>query len=154
MPRIVVLGIGNTLMGDDGVGAAVARSLVRLGLPHDVAVLESPNADMGLVRHFRESERVYVVDAIDAGAEPGAVFRFSPDEAGVTSLRSNNIHGMGVGFLITNARLMGADPSVVVFGIQVADIRPRPDTLTDEVSQAAEAVAQMLRAELVECRSA
>lgn len=154
MPGIVVLGIGNTLMGDDGVGAAVARSLTRTGPPPGVTVVESPNADMGLVRHFREAERVYVVDGIDAGAEPGAVFRFSPDEAGVTSLRSNNIHGMGVGFLLTNARLTGANPDVVVFGIQVADIRPRPDTLTTEVARAAEAVAEMLRRELVASRSA
>lgn len=106
-------------------------------------------AHMGLVRHFRESDAVVVIDAIDAGAAPGAVFRFDPDEAGVTELRSNNIHGMGVGYLLTNARLLGARPRVIVYAIQVGDVRPSDD-LTAEVAEACAEVGRMVLGELRE----
>lgn len=135
-------------MGDDGAGAAVARRLASRTLAPDVLVTERTNADMGLMRYFIESERLFVVDALDAGAEPGSVFRFDPDEAGVTGLRSNNIHGMGVGFLVTNARLSGARPDVVVYGIQVGDVRPRPDRLSPDVEAAVDVVVEMLEREL------
>jgi len=148
MPGTTVLGIGNTLMGDDGVGAVIVRRLASRTLSPDVLVTERPNADMGLMRYFIESERLFVVDALDAGAEPGSVFRFDPDETGVTGLRSNNIHGMGVGFLITNARLSGARPEVVVYGVQVGDVRPRPDRLSPDVEQAVDIVVEMLEREL------
>lgn len=149
MPGTTVVGIGNTLMGDDGVGSVIARRLASRELPEQVTIVERPNADMGLMRHFLESERLVVIDAMDAGAEPGSIFRFDPDEVGVTSLRSNNIHGMGVGFLITNARLWGARPQVVVYGVQVGDVRPRPDVLSPEVQAAAERVLELVERELL-----
>ncbi len=148
MPCVTVLGIGNTLMGDDGVGAIVAREFALLDLGPDVAVVERPNAEMGLLKHFLDSDVVIVVDALDAGSEPGAVFRFTPDQAGITSLRSNNIHGMGVGFLVTNARLSGIDPHVVVYGVQVGVVGPRADSLSEPVAEAVPHVVEMVRNEL------
>ncbi|MHB8762250.1 MAG: hydrogenase maturation protease [Coriobacteriia bacterium] len=144
MPRVVVLGIGNTLMGDDGAGVVIARRLVGAALPDGVCVVERAAPDMGLLAYFLEPGRIFVADAIDAGSEPGAIFRFAPDEAGVTGLRSNSIHGMGVGYLVTSARLLGAKPDVVIFGIQVADIRPRPDRLSPVVAEAVEETARLL----------
>ncbi len=172
--RLTVVGVGNTLMGDDGVGVAVVRRLLA-DAGHDVtpedggpiaagvgrhipdafgpgidAVL-GETAGLGLIGHFRESPAVIVVDALDAadkGAEPGQVFRFGPDEAGAVALRSNNIHGMGVPHLVANARLSGADPDVVVYAVQVGDVRPRPDELTPEVDEAAAAVAAMVREDI------
>jgi hydrogenase maturation protease len=169
-----VIGVGNTLMGDDGVGVAVVRSLL-LEAGHDLTperggpiaagvgrhvpgafgpgldAVVGETAGLGLIGHFRESRVVIVVDALDAaaeGAEPGQVFRFDPDEAGVTSLRSNNIHGMGVPHLVANARLMGADPEVVVYAVQVGDVRPRPDRLSSAVATAVPDVVAMVRADI------
>lgn len=146
--KITVLGIGNTLMGDDGVGAVVVRELSRLDLGPDVTIVERPNADMGLLRHFLDSGTVIVVDALSAGSEPGAIFRFTPDEAHVTSLRSNNIHGMGVGFLITNARLSGADPNVIVIGVQVGVVGPKGDVLSAEVADAVPHMVELVQSEV------
>lgn len=147
MPKVTILGIGNTLMGDDGVGAVVARTLAQRSLGDGVEIVERVNAEMALVGHFIRSDRVLVIDAIDAGAEPGSVFRFGADEGGVTTLRSNNIHGMGVSYLLTNARLSGASPECVIYGIQVGDVRPRPDSLTPAVQDAVNAVADMVACE-------
>ncbi len=66
----------------------------------------------------------------------------------MTSLRSNNIHGMGVPHLVANARLSGADPDVVVYAVQVGDVRPRPDQLTPAVAAAVPAVVAMIREDI------
>ncbi|MHB8840946.1 MAG: hydrogenase maturation protease [Candidatus Aquicultor sp.] len=147
-PKITVLGIGNTLMGDDGVGVAVVRDLSS-GISHpNINVVIGETAGMGLVKHFRDSDIVIVVDSIATEAEPGTIFKFNPDEAGVLNLRSNNIHGMGVAYLVTNARLVGANPEVIIFGIQVGDVRPRDSNLTLPVATAARRVCQLVTEEL------
>ncbi|NCO65334.1 MAG: hypothetical protein COW32_10615 [Candidatus Aquicultor secundus] len=147
-PKITVLGIGNTLMGDDGVGAAVVRDLSAEIDEPNVTMIVGETAGMGLVKHFRDSDIVIVVDSIATEAEPGTIFRFNPDEAGVLNLRSNNIHGMGVAYLVTNARLTGANPEVIVFGVQVGDVRPRDSELTPPVATAARRVCQLVLDEL------
>lgn len=144
--QTVVLGIGNTLMGDDGVGAAVVRRLAETGC--DAVLLERPTADLGLLRLFRSGARIFVVDAVACGGPPGAIFRFTPDQAGITTLRSNNTHGMGVGFLVANARLAGGRPDVTVFGVQVDSIMPDADRLTPVVNAAVDDVAALIRAEV------
>lgn len=149
MPRITVLGVGNTLMGDDGVGVAVVRELVSRLARSGVNVVVGETAGMGLIRHFRESDVVIVVDAVATEAEAGSIFRFRADEAGIVHLRSNNIHGMGVPHLISNARLAGADPEVIVFGVQVGDVRPRDESLTEPVAAAVPRVQRLVIDELV-----
>lgn len=153
--RVAVLGIGNTLMRDDGVGVEVARRLIAGGgLPEGCEVVLGETAGMGLVRYFREFDGVVFVDAIDAGDEPGSVFSFHPDDAGVTSLRSNSIHGMGVGYLLTCARMTGANPDVVVVAIQVGDVRPVPDTLSAEVASVVPRVVEIVCEEVERLSSA
>ncbi len=148
-PRVTLLAIGNVEARDDGVGVEVARRLERAARELGVDVVLGGMAGMGLVRHFMESDFLVVVDAIDAGAEPGAIFRFDPDEAGVTQLRSNNIHNMGLPYLVTNARLLGADPRVVVYAVQVGDVGPGND-LTPPVVAAVSEVERMVAEELRE----
>jgi len=149
MATTTVVGIGNTFMGDDGVGPFITR-LIRendhAGL--SVNVIDRPNADMGMLKHFRESQRIIVIDGLDVGGEPGSVYRFTPLSAGMVSLRSNNIHGMGVGHVVASAWLCGACPDVIIYGVQVGDVRPNPDNLTPEVEDAARCVAELVEGEL------
>lgn len=149
-PRIAVLGVGNTYMGDDAVGAAVLERLSRRELPDNVDLIADETAGMHLVRHFRQCDLVYFVDAVAVDADPGAVFRFTPEEAGIDKLRSNNIHGMGLSYLVANARLVGADPDVIVYGVQYGDVMPNGGKLTAEVERAADFVADSIVEELRE----
>lgn len=144
----VIVGIGNTLMGDDGAGVFVAEELLGGELPDGVECVIGDTAGMGLIRNFVDFSRVIVVDAIDVKEQPGDIFRFDPDEAGITELRSHNVHGMGVSYLITSARMMGADPDVLIFAIQVGDVRPLDRKLSEPVRKAVKRVTEMVREEL------
>lgn len=138
-------------MGDDGAGVRVAERL--LGSIVDdprVSVVTGGTAGMALLPHVTGSETVVFVDALDAGAALGAVFRFDPDEAGVTNTRSHTSHGVGIPYLITTARLMGTTPEFVVFAIQIGDTMLGPDRLSPAVESAVERVAEMVTAEVRE----
>ena len=72
------------------------------------------------------------------------------DGVGVTQLRSNTIHGMSVSHLVTTARLAGAQPDVLVYAVQVEDVRALPDTLSPRVLAQVRDAADMIEAELTE----
>ena len=147
MPRVCIIGIGNTLMGDDGVGVRVAEELSSRDLGADVYVVSGGTDGMALSRHFTECDAVVVVDAIAADDTPGSVFRFTPDDAGITSLRSHTSHGLSVPAIMFAASLQGACPFVIVYAVQIGDITCGFETLSAQVESAVPDVTEMVAAE-------
>jgi len=149
--RTTVIGVGNTLMGDDGVGVRIARELSELlpdvGPVGPIKVVEGDTAGMALMPYVMEADRVIFVDAVTVGDTPGSVYRMDPDAAGLTSLRSNTSHGVGIPYLISVARLQGHWPHFLVYGIQAGDIMCGPDTLSCEVTAAMPDVIEMVMAD-------
>ncbi len=148
MARVSVIGIGNTLMGDDAVGVRIAEELQERFLGKDVHVVTGHLAGNLLMPYVLESPRVIFVDALAVGDEPGAVFRMDPDAAGITGLRSTTSHGMGIPYLITNARLLGHHAEYVVYAVHVGDVMAGPDTLTEPVAAAVPVVAELIAEEV------
>ena len=68
-----VIGIGNPLRGDDGIGPAVAEMLKHERLPNTVEVIDGGEAGLGLVGLMEDAARVVLVDAAKMGIEPGAL---------------------------------------------------------------------------------
>jgi hydrogenase maturation protease len=141
--------MGNTLMGDDGVGVKVAEALASRDLGPDVEVISGGTAGMALSRYFTASDRVLVVDAIAAGDTPGSIFRFRPQDAGILELRSHTSHGLSLPNIMMAAQLQGACPEVVVYAVQIGDITCGFDTLTREVEAVVPDVADMVAEEAV-----
>lgn len=133
--------MGSTLMADEGFGPAAALEAARLlearpapdGV--DVSVVDGGVLGMKLLPHFQSSDRVVVLDAMDVGAEPGSLFRFTPEEAELNADQPWSAHEMGLPHLLEMARLVGATPEVVIIACQVQDIRPSTD-LTEPVAAA------------------
>ena len=74
--------MGNTLRGDDGLGAAVIGALARTGnLPDTVSLVDGGTPGLATVTLFQGYHRLIVVDAAELGLQPGEWVRFTPDEA-------------------------------------------------------------------------
>lgn len=74
----VVIGLGNPLMGDDGLGIVVARQLLsRTDLPDGVQVVDGGTWGLNLLPVIEDAERVLLVDAIDMAEAPGTLIRLS-----------------------------------------------------------------------------
>ncbi len=121
---VLILGLGNSLQGDDGAGGLAAQALQAADLPSGVEVMEAGTPGIGLLNLIEGRRRVILIDAADWGQTPGEVLRFSADQAqwaGAT--RPFSLHGAGVTEALALARaLHWALPEMVVYAIQVERI--------------------------------
>lgn len=123
MPKIMVLGIGNEILTDEGIGIHLIRAMQQQRLPENVELLEGGTAGMELLPLIEEVDRLIVVDAINAGDEPGAIFRFTPDDVNIIPPEYHvSAHQIGLVEVLHLARVMDKLPDTVIFGIQPKDI--------------------------------
>lgn len=116
---VTVIGVGNPLRGDDGVGPRIARAL-RDRVPAGVRVLEHAGEAVALIERWRGSEVVVLVDCVRSGAAPGSIHRTArPDERLEDEAPAASSHGLGVGEAIELARALGRMPRrLVIYGIE------------------------------------
>ena len=108
--RILVAGIGNLFLGDDGFGVEVVRRLAGRELPEDVEVADFGIRGMDLIYALQDDYEVVIfVDAAPRGEEPGTVYLLEPEieEDGEVVL---DTHGMDPVKVIKFARTLGARP--------------------------------------------
>ena len=130
--RILVAGIGNIFLGDDGFGCEVVRRLVEREIPEDVEVRDFGIRGMDLAYALMDPyEAVIFVDAVPRGEEPGTVYLIEAEvpEEGEVAL---DTHGMDPVNVIRLARVLGAEiprplvvgcePQVVLSGEQYDDM--------------------------------
>jgi hydrogenase maturation protease len=123
MSRTLVIGVGNPLRGDDGVGVEVARQLARRSLPAEVQVLDGGTEGLDLIFHLEEADRLVLIDAADMGLSPGGARVFDGEVLTDSSeARFASTHGFGVAEVLALGRLVGVRPEVTVLGIQPADV--------------------------------
>lgn len=135
MTEILVLGIGNVLMSDEGVGPRAARDL-EPRVPDGVRVIESGGLGIDLLHDVEEAGRLLVLDCVEAGVEPGRVVRLDGRSLAAGPGPHLSPHEFGVGDVLGLARLHGREPEeVVVLGIQPARIAPGTE-LSAEVDAA------------------
>jgi hydrogenase maturation protease len=111
LKRVLVAGVGNVFLGDDGFGVEVVRELAERGLPEGVEVADFGIRGMDLAYALQDDYDVVVfVDATPRGGEPGTVYLLEPEieEDGAVSL---DTHGMDPVRVIKLARALGAKPT-------------------------------------------
>jgi hydrogenase maturation protease len=120
---ITVLGLGNLIQSDDGLGVC---ALHRLGsdsrLPSGVRLVDGGTGGLTLLLEVSEAHRLLVLDAVDTGAAPGTVVRLTGSElAGLAG--SAAVHQLGLADLLNAVRLLGREPAdVVLLGVQPAEL--------------------------------
>jgi hydrogenase maturation protease len=121
MPRsILILGLGNPLRGDDGIGPRVIEALDHRALPEGTTVLDAGTGGLDLLQVLEGWERAIIIDAADVGREPGQFVRFTPDEARfVGSEDATSLHNAGLAEALALADAVGQPlPEMVIFGVQ------------------------------------
>ncbi len=124
-PRVVVIGVGNELYDDDGVGVAVARELAAAGPPAGVEVIEGHVGGLDLLFDMEEADHVIFVDAVAMGRAPGEVVAFTPEEVKLLPPGTvASLHHIGLEQVLGLAELMGVTPNLHVVGIEPERVAP------------------------------
>jgi hydrogenase maturation protease len=126
---ILVLGIGNVLLRDEGVGVQVVHTLESLAergdaeLPPGTSLLDGGTLGLGLLPLLSDARAVLVVDAVDLGRAPGAVEVIRGHTLRRGQAGHASPHRVGVGDLLAAAQLMGTLPeAVALVGVQPSEI--------------------------------
>ena len=125
-PRTLVLGLGNILLRDEGLGVRVAESLGRrFAFPPEVTVLDGGTLGLDLLPRLDGIERLLVVDAVKFGRAPGEIVRLEGDEVPAALDVKISPHQVGVQDLLAGARLLGSEPAhVVLWGMEPERLDP------------------------------
>jgi hydrogenase maturation protease len=117
--RIAVIGLGNLMRTDDAVGMLAAHALqTDKRLPKGVGVIEGGTLGLDLLYPLDGVSHLLAIDAIDAGAAPGTILRYSKHEIANLPI-SKSVHLLGFTDLFGAMRLTGREPEyVVVLGVQ------------------------------------
>jgi hydrogenase maturation protease len=135
---LLILGLGNLLCGDDGLGvAAVTRLAQRWEAPAGARVLDGGTLGLSLLPYLTEAERVILVDAVRADAAPGTLVRLEGDDVGPAVRDRLSPHQVGVADLIDGLRLLDRLPyRLVLLGLV-------PDSLELAVDRTPEVEAHL-----------
>lgn len=116
----LIMGLGNTIMTDDGIGPKVIGLLQRDGrVPAEVTLLDGGTLGLDLLPHLEGVERLIIVDAVETGNPPGSLVRLAGDEVPDALETKLSPHQMGLKDLLAVARLMDCLPrEVVLIGVQ------------------------------------
>jgi hydrogenase maturation protease len=146
-----VIGLGNVVLTDDGLGVhAIRRLRARYELTGEVELIEGGTAGLLLLPHLADARQAIILDAIDVGAAPGTLVRLDGDQwSSAFSVRMTP-HDVGLADLLGAAQLSGAWPdSLVLHGAQ-----PACTTIGTELSApVAAAVDSLVDAVATELRS-
>jgi hydrogenase maturation protease len=122
LPRIVIVGVGNLLLKDEGVGIHVIQRLQEIDLPSDIELIDGGTAP-DLIAYTKAGDKLIIVDAARAGGEPGSVYRFLPEDLASETGTLASAHELGVELNLKLMSLMRNEPKeVIIIGIEPKEI--------------------------------
>lgn len=123
--KILVLGVGNVLLRDDGVGVRVVEALdERYRFSPNVELMDGGTLGMGLLDPISRANFLIVVDAVQTGREPGTLHRLSLDEIAKPIAFKGSLHQLDLLESLAYAELLGNRPEGIIIGMEPGDISP------------------------------
>jgi hydrogenase maturation protease len=144
-PRVLLLGVGNWLMGDEGVGIHVIQQLEFQPALRGVRVLDGGTGGINLLLEFEHVREVVMVDATRDGRPAGTVTLLQPRR--VADLpRGLGAHDFGVKDLFAAAALLDQMPQIHLYTISVEELKPMCTELSPAVAAAVPEVVMSMHA--------
>lgn len=145
MKGTVVLGIGNLLLGDEGVGVHAARELEERLHEPGVEVVDGGTGGFHLLEYFQVYERILLIDAAADGYAPGTVREITPRYASDFP-RTLAAHDLGLKDLLEAAQLLGRTGDVTLITVSIGDLGRTTLELSEPVRAALPEVVRRVEA--------
>ena len=131
--KILILGIGNYLMADEGLGVHLAERLMKEELPPGVAVLDGGTGGFHLLEYFEQYERVIIVDATLDDNPPGTIRLIKPKFA-ADFPQAMSTHDIGLKDLVGALQLLGTMPEIDLYVVSIKSIQDQGVELSPAIS--------------------
>ncbi len=122
MQKILILGVGNILFTDEGIGVRALEWLRdHARFPENVTLLDGGTLGVGLMDALLDCDRVYVLDAVLGGKEPGTVYRLTDENLRKSLSFRDSLHQTDLVDTLIYCDLLGHRPEGVVYGMEPKD---------------------------------
>lgn len=145
--RLLVLGVGNVLMGDEGVGVHVVRHLQGLPRPLGCACLDGGTGSLQLLDPMQRAGQIILVDACVDGAPVGTVRRLHP-RFSTDYPAALGAHDIGLRDLLDVFYLLGAQPDVTLYAISIGPVAGLDLELSEGLAARVPEIARRILAEV------
>lgn len=133
--EVLILGIGNYLMADEGLGVHLAERFIHEELPQSIDVLDGGTGGFHLLEYFEQYERVIIVDATLDGRPAGTIRLIKPHFASDFP-QAMSTHDIGLKDLVGALQLLGTMPEIELFVVSINSIQEQGVELSPAISKA------------------
>lgn len=119
---ILILGIGNILLRDEGIGVHVIREMQNFNLPDTVELFDGGTAGADLLDDISDRQKLIVIDALDADVPAGTIVRLRPEDL-AEEAESISLHEFGLSQTLKMAELLNCSPAEVsIIAVKPKDV--------------------------------
>lgn len=157
MPRLLVLGVGNILLRDEGIGVYAVQELQREKWPEDVVFMDGGTFTQDIYYLLKDYEQLLVLDAVRGGHEPGTIYRLDEEDLVNNESQRLSLHDIDLLDSLRMAEMMGSRPKMRVIGIEPEKIdwhMGKTSTLEEVFPRYLEVIREEIRAILAELNNA
>ncbi len=147
--QITVLGVGNILFKDEGIGVRVVEALEAMyTFPQNVKLIDGGVLGMGLLAVISDADHLIVVDAVKNGGNPGTLYRLEGEDIPKRILGKNSLHQVDLLETLTLCQVFEKVPETIIIGVEPEDIETLSIELTDAVKEKLTPLSNMVLKEL------
>jgi len=145
---VLILGIGNILLRDEGLGVRTVESMTKMDLPDNIELIDGGTAGAGLIDIIADRKKIIIIDCMNAKTSPGTISRLTIDDLADNSEDMLSLHEFGLLEALKIAEQLNCSPEeVIVFGIQPESITPGLE-LSEKIKAAIPVVIEMISDEI------
>lgn len=123
--RIAIVGVGNILLGDEGIGVRVLEELEKEKYSEKINFLDAGTAFFSIVSELRKVEKAIIIDAVHGGKKAGTVYRFNIDDIAGKGNSIISLHDFGVIESVQLERVIAKLPDEIIFyGVEPQNVTP------------------------------
>jgi hydrogenase maturation protease len=116
--KILVVGMGNLLYQDEGIGVHVIQEMKKMKLPEKIELLDIGTSTMDLISYLKGIKKLIVIDAMKAGGDPGTIYRCKPKDLLPKNEGPISLHEIGLLETLNMAKKMGMEIETVIIGVE------------------------------------
>ena len=146
---IVILGLGNILLKDEGVGVRVVERLKNeYHFDPPIKIIDGGTLGFALINEIEGCKKLIVIDAVKGGGDPGTIYKFKKGEVEFQIPQKLSAHDIGFMEVLEQWKILGVNPDVIFFGIEPEDITTWSMELSSKLKEKVSRLIELVLEEL------